>query len=101
MNGDLEVYMIKVFFVLILKLYSTILHSIVLYRWTVHNNKVQYHARAILASLARPCAWLPLALSHGTGVAILAATTYGMSFIFSPLSHLLLVSASFRSTKDT
>nr|XP_026483414.1 uncharacterized protein LOC113391604 isoform X1 [Vanessa tameamea] len=45
---------------------------------------------AILASLARPCAWLPLSLSRDGVTASLAATSYAVSFVFSPIAHLLL-----------
>ncbi|XP_023943396.2 sodium/bile acid cotransporter 7-like [Bicyclus anynana] len=45
---------------------------------------------AMLASVARPCAWLPLSLSQDGVTPALAAVNYAASFVLSPLVHLLL-----------
>lgn len=48
----------------------------------------------MLASVARPCAWLPLSLSNDGVTPALAAVNYASSFVLSPLAHLVLVSVS-------
>ncbi|XP_045770128.1 uncharacterized protein LOC123870765 isoform X1 [Maniola jurtina] len=45
---------------------------------------------AMLASVARPCAWLPLSLSNDGVTPALAAFNYASSFVLSPLAHLVL-----------
>ncbi|CAH2252716.1 jg10178 [Pararge aegeria aegeria] len=47
-------------------------------------------SRAMLASVARPCAWLPLSLSSDGVTPALAAVNYASSFVLSPLAHLVL-----------
>ncbi|CAH0712785.1 unnamed protein product, partial [Brenthis ino] len=44
----------------------------------------------ILASVARPCAWLPLSFNKDGVTPTIVAINYTMSFIFSPLAHLFL-----------
>lgn len=43
---------------------------------------------AILASIARPCAWLPLSLSKDGITPTIAAINYAISFIFLPFPYL-------------
>ncbi|XP_069356957.1 sodium/bile acid cotransporter 7-like isoform X2 [Maniola hyperantus] len=45
---------------------------------------------AMLASVSRPCAWLPLSLSNDGVTPALAAFNYASSFVLSPLAHLVL-----------